>query len=176
MLHALFAAGGDPLAFDPITAGVTVIVFVIMLAILYFAAWGPIMKGLDKREELIASAKNEAIKAKQDAEKMQATLQAEFAAAQDKIRAMMDEARRDAEALKATEKAVGLKEAQAERERAKRDIDTAKEQALQELNERAVQLAMLVSSKTLKRSVTVDDHKRLLDESLAELETTVTKM
>jgi F-type H+-transporting ATPase subunit b len=174
----LFAEAGakvDPLAVDYITMGVTLIVFVALLAILYFAAWGPIMKGLAKREEMISSARDEAVKAKASAEEAQKKLTAEFAAAQDKIRAMMDEARRDADALKATEKAVGIKEAQAERERAKREIEVAKDQAIAELHTQAVKLAALISSKAVKRSVTEADHLRLVDEALAELNTTVTK-
>jgi F-type H+-transporting ATPase subunit b len=165
----------DPLAVDYITMGVTLIVFVALLAILYFTAWGPIMKGLAKREELISSARDEAVQAKASAEDAQKKLTAEFAAAQDKIRAMMDEARRDADALKASEKAVGIKEAQAERERAKHEIEVAKDQAIAELHTQAVKLAALMSSKAVKRTVTEADHLRLVDEALAELNTTVTK-
>jgi len=176
MTTMLFAdAAANPLAVDYITMSITLIVFIALLAILYFAAWGPIMKGLAKREELISSARDEAIKAKASAEEAQKRLTAEFAAAQDKIRAMMDEARRDADALKATEKAVGLKEAQAERDRAKREIEVAKDQAIAELHQQAVKLAALMSSKAMKRNVSEADHLRLVDEALAELNTTVTK-
>ncbi len=153
----------------------TLIVFVTLCLILYFFAWPKISAGLAKREADIAAAKDEAIKAKHEAEQMRETLRGEFAAAQDKIRAMMDEARRDAGALKATEKAVGQKEAQEERERAKREIETAKEQALQEIQQTAVQLASLMSSKAVGRSMTDDDHRRLVAESMSELKNTVTR-
>jgi len=177
-MMTLFAEAGavvDPLAVDFITMGITLIVFVLLLVILYVAAWGPIMKGLDKREQLIASARDEAIKAKAAAEEMQQKLQGEFAVAQEKIREMMDEARRDADALKLTEKSVGVKEAQVERERAKREIEVAKDQAISELHQQAVKLATLISTKAVKRSVTEADHQRFVDEALAELTTTVTK-
>ena len=153
----------------------TLIVFASLCVILYFAAWPKISAGLAKREADIAAAKDEAVKAKHEAEAMRETLKAEFASAQDKIRAMLDEARRDADALKATEKAVGVKEAQAERERAKREIETAKEQALQEIQQTAVQLAALMSSKAVGRSMTDDDHRRLVGESMSELKNSVTR-
>lgn len=175
MLFADAGAAANPLAVDYVTMSITLIVFLALLAILYFAAWGPIMKGLTKREELISSARDEAIKAKASAEEAQKKLTAEFAVAQDKIRAMMDEARRDADALKAMEKAVGMKEAQAERDRAKREIEVAKDQAIAELHQQAVKLAALMSSKAMKRTVNEADHLRLVDEALAELNTTVTK-
>lgn len=153
----------------------TLIVFGLLFLILARFAWKPFTEGLSKREASIAAAKDEAVKAKHDAEVLRDQLRAEFAAAQDKIRAMMDEARRDADALKATEKQVGVKEAQAERERAKREIETAKEQALQEIQQTSVQLAALMSTKAVGRSMTDDDHRRLVAESLSELKTTVTR-
>ena len=153
----------------------TLIVFTSLCLILYFFAWPKISAGLAKREADIAAAKDEAVKAKHEAEQMREALKAEFAVAQDKIRAMMDEARRDAGALKATEKAVGQKEAQEERERAKREIETAKEQALQEIQQTAVQLASLMSSKAVGRHMGDDDHRRLVAESLSELKNTVTR-
>lgn len=153
----------------------TLIVFGLLFLILAKFAWKPFSEGLAKREQSIAAAKDEAVKAKHDAEVLRDQLRAEFAAAQDKIRAMMDEARRDADALKASEKAVGVRDAQAERERAKREIETAKEQALQEIQQTAVQLAALMSTKAVGRTMTDDDHRRLVAESLSELKTTVTR-
>jgi F-type H+-transporting ATPase subunit b len=153
----------------------TLIVFGILFLVLAKFAWKPFTEGLAKREASIAAAKDEAVRAKHEAEQMRESLRAEFAAAQDKIRAMMDEARRDADVLKASEKQVGVKEAQAERERAKREIETAKEQALQEIQQQAVQLASLMSSKAVGRSLGDDDHRRLVAESLSELKNTVTR-
>lgn len=153
----------------------TLVVFGVLFFVLARFAWKPFSVGLAKREATIAAARDEAVRAKHAAEEIQVKLKAEFAAAQDKIRAMMDEARRDADVLKATEKAVGVKEAQAERERAKREIETAKEQALQEIQQQAVRLAALMSTKAVRRAMSEDDHRRLVDESLAELKTSVTK-
>jgi F-type H+-transporting ATPase subunit b len=177
-MFALFAAehaAADPLAPDYVTMGTTLVVFLALLGILWAFAWKPILAGLRKREDAIFAARDDAVRVKKEAEDMRAKLNAEFAAAADKIRAMMDEARRDADALRATEKAVGTKDAQAERERARREIETAKEQALQEIQQQAVKLAALMSSKAVRRTLTDDDHKRLVDESLAELKNTVTK-
>jgi F-type H+-transporting ATPase subunit b len=169
------APGANPLALDFVTMGTTLVVFLALLAILYATAWKPILKGLAAREDAILGARDEALRVKHEAEELRAKLNAELAAANDRIRAMMDEARRDADALKASERAVGQKEAQDERERAKREIETAKEQALQEIQQTAVQLATLMSTKAVGRSMTDDDHRRLVAESLSELKTTVTR-
>ncbi len=169
------AAGANPLAPDYVTMGVTLVVFLLLLAILWAAAWKPILKGLAAREGAILNARDEALKAKKETDEVRAKLNAEFAAANDRIRAMMDEARKDADALKAAEKAVGVKEAQVERDRAKREIETAKEQALQEIQQSAIKLASLMSSKAVGRTMTDDDHRRLVAESLGELKTSMTR-
>lgn len=150
----------------------TLLVFGLLFVILAKFAWGPFTEGLRKREEGILAARDEAVRARREAEELRGKLKAEFDAAHEKIRALMDEARRDADALKATEREAGAREAATERERAKREIETAKEQALQEIYQKSVQLAALMSSKAVRRTLTADDHARLVDESLAELNTT----
>ena len=153
----------------------TLIVFGILLFILNKYAWPHISEGLKKREAAIIGARDEAAKAKQEAEELRVKLQKDYAEAHDKIRAMLDEARRDADALRVTEREAGAKDAQAERERAKREIQTEKETVLQELYQQAVQLASMLSSKTIRRQLSADDHRRLLDESLSELRGSVGK-
>ena len=153
----------------------TLIVFGILLFVLNKFAWPHISEGLKKREAAIIGARDEAAKAKQEAEELRAKLQKDFAEAHDKIRAMLDEARRDADALRVTEREAGAKDAQAERERAKREIQTEKDAVLQELYQQAVQLASMLSSKTIRRQMSADDHRRLLEESLSELRGSVGK-
>ena len=50
-----------------------------------------------------------------------------------------------------------------------REIEAAKDSALHEISQQAIDLAAMMSSKAMKRQITPDDHRRLLDESLAEL-------
>ena len=42
-------------------------------------------------------------------------------------------------------------------------------QALKEITDHTAQLVTLVSAKVIRRSLSADDHRRLIDESLAEL-------
>ena len=153
----------------------TLIVFGLLFWILAKFAWKPFNEGLAKREATIRSALDEAIKAKTDAETVQKNLKAEFAAASDKIRAMMDEARKDADLLRAKEREVGVKDAATERDRAKREIEIAKEQALQEIYQKSVEVASLMSSKAIRRNMTSADHSRLLDEALSDLKLSVSR-
>ena len=153
----------------------TLIVFGLLLLILQKTAWPKIIEGLQKREEAITSARDEALQAKQEAEELRLKLQADLAKAQCEVRAMLDEARKDADALRQQEREVGVKEAEIERERATREIAAAKDIALKEIYQQAVDLAATMSSKALGREITPDDHRKLLDESLAELAQVVAK-
>ena len=169
VLLAAAAGGADPLAPDYVTMGVTLVVFGILLAILYTFAWGPILAGLKKREDAIFNARDEAVRVQREAEELRAKLTAEFAAANDKIKGMLDEARKDGEAVRAKAVEDGAKAAATERDRAKREIEAARDAALDDLYKQSVQLAALMSSKAVRRQLTADDHSRLIDESLAEL-------
>lgn len=147
----------------------TLVVFVLLFAILSIYAWPAIMNGMKAREQAILTARDEAQAAQREAEAIRADLQARLAAAQGEVRAMIEEARRDADALRASEREAGVRDAAAERDRARREIEAAKEQALSEIYQKSVQLASLMSSKAIRRELTAADHGRLLDESLAEL-------
>lgn len=147
----------------------TLVVFVLLILILRRYAWPHISEGLKKREAAILGAREEAVAAQRDAEDLRAKLQKDYAEAQDKVRGMLDEARRDADALRASEREAGAKDAQAERDRAKKEIEAQTEAIRAELHQYAVQLASMLSAKTIRRQLSADDHRRLLDESLAEL-------
>ena len=100
---------------------------------------------------------------------MQAKFQQELAAAHQEIPKLMEQARKDAEQMSAEMRAKALAEIQAERDRLRRELDIAKDQAIKELWEQSAQLATLISTKAIGRSLTEDDHKRLLDEAMKEM-------
>jgi len=147
----------------------TLVVFALLLFIITKFAWPSIKEGLEKRETNIRSALDEAKKDRAEAQLQLADAKKQIDDAAAKTRATLDEARRDADVLRATEREAGAKDAAAERERAKREIETAKDTALKDIYEKTVELAALMSEKALRRTVSVEDHRRLLDESLAEL-------
>jgi F-type H+-transporting ATPase subunit b len=149
----------------------TLIVFALLLLILGKYAWGPMMTGLDKREATLRKSHEDAEAARAESQRNLADVQARLAKTADEVRAMLDEARRDAQVVKDQMKADAAGEIQAERDRIRREIEMARDQALQEIYQQAVQLAALVSTKAVKRELTPADHSRLLDEALADLRT-----
>lgn len=147
----------------------TIVVFVLLFLVLRKYAWGPMLEGLQKREQNIHNAIAEAHQTREEAHKLRDQFQAEIARAHEKVRDILDEARREAQQVKDDMLAKARAEIQGERDRLRREIDTARDQAIQELWNQTAQLAALVSTKAIRRQLTTDDHRRLVDEALTEL-------
>jgi F-type H+-transporting ATPase subunit b len=147
----------------------TFAVFLILLGLLWLMAWKPLREGLQKREHGIQAAIDEAKRAREEAQRLREQWQHEMDSANDKVRDLMEGARRDAQ--RTTEEMVGKarSEIQAERDRLRREIDTAKDQAIKELWNHTANLAAQVSAKAIRRQLTPDDHRRLVEEAMAEL-------
>ena len=73
--------------------------------------------------------------------------------AAEKVRDLMDAARRDAQHATEEMSAQARADIQTERERLHREIDLARDQALQEIWNQTAQLATLVSAKAIRREL-----------------------
>jgi F-type H+-transporting ATPase subunit b len=170
---AAAAEGGEkaPGILDPrFDLGIwTVVVFVVLLWVLKRLAWGPMLQGLHQREQGIRDAIAEAQKTREEAQALREQFQRQMDSAQDQVRALLDEGRRGAQHTRDELIADARNEIQNERERLRREIGTARDQALQDLWNQAAHLATLVSAKAIGRQLSEDDHRRLVDEALGEM-------
>jgi F-type H+-transporting ATPase subunit b len=167
--HAIGHEGvsGDPHEFKADLAIYTFIVFMLLLGILWKFAWGPITEGLEKREHGIAENIAAAERSHQQAKAMLAEYERKLASSADEVRAIIDEARRDAEHTQQEILAKARADAQAERDRSLREIETAKDQALKELGERGANLAVDLAGKIVRAQLNPADHTRLIEEAMA---------
>ena len=147
----------------------TIVIFLLLLAVLYKFAWKPMMQGLQKREHDIHAAVNDARTAREEAQRLREEIQAERNKIEDMRRDILLKAQADAQRLADEMAAKAKAEIQAERDRARRDLEVAHDQALKDLYEKTVDLAALVSAKAIRRQLTPDDHRRFMDEALAEI-------
>ena len=147
----------------------TVVVFLILLFVLRKWAWAPMLEGLEKREQAIAGAIEDAKAARAEAASLREEIQAERHRANDTIRQMFDKARQDATRLAEEFRAQAMADVQAERERLRREVEVARDQALHDIYTQGARLATLISSKAVRRHLTEEDHRQLIDEALAEL-------
>ena len=93
----------------------------------------------------------------------------QLAAAGDQIRAMLDEARKEAAATADSIVRKAQQEAEAGRQRAEREIGGARDQALMEIWSKTADLAVSVAGRVLSKELGEADHRRLVEVALNEL-------
>ena len=148
----------------------TVVVLLLVFWVLSKYAWGPVLSGLQGREEFIESSLAQAKSERDQARVLLGEYEAKLASAREEIEAMIDEARRDAVSLREREETAAKEEGRQILERARREIEIAKDTAVAELYERATGLATLAAGKVLERELTGADHQRLIAESIRAVE------
>jgi F-type H+-transporting ATPase subunit b len=164
------AAGGNSVfAGDVGNALWTLVIFVLVLVVLGRYAWGPILRGLQAREDFIRQALETAKRERDEAEARLREYEERLAAARVEATAIVEQGRRDAEAVKKKIEEQAKVEADRMIERAKREIALAAEAAGKELYGLAARLATDIASRVIGREVKPEDHQRLIAESIEEL-------
>ena len=158
----------NPLQFKADLAIWTFVVFVILFVVLKKFAWGPISESLDRREHHIAENIEAAKRTHEDAKQLLVQYEKQLAGAADQVRAMLDEARHDAENTKQQIVAEAKSAAQAEHQRAIHDIRTATDAAVNELSQRSADLAVDLAGKIISAKITPEERSRLLQDSLTK--------
>jgi F-type H+-transporting ATPase subunit b len=146
----------------------TFVVFLFLLAILWKFAWGPISAGLDKREQGIANDIEGARLRNEEAKQLLADYEKRLSGAAGEVRDLIEQGRRDAEHVKQQILAEAKTAAEAEKERAVRDIESATDQALKSLAERSANLAVELAGKIVGTKLKAEDHSRLIQEAIAK--------
>ena len=144
------------------------IVFLLFLGTLTLLAWKPATKGLDAREDRIRGDLAAAERHRLDSERLMKQHSAEMAKAQDSVKEILAEARRDAEVAKANILAEADAAAKAREHRAVTEIARAKDQALAELFDTYNDRVAAATETVLGRGLTDADQRRLIDEAVAD--------
>lgn len=146
----------------------TFIVFIGLLLVLTKFAWGPIVRGLQKREQGIADNIAAAQRSYDEAKAYLAEYEKRLAGAADEVRLMMEEARRNAEVAKQEIIAEAKQAALQEQQRGQREVRTAMDQALKELSERSTNMAVELAGKIVQAQLKPSDHARLVQEAIGK--------
>ena len=152
----------------------TLLIFGGLVAVLGKAAWAPIVKGLQAREDKIRGDVEGAEKARAEAEKARADYQAEMAGAEQRVRDLMAQAQADGQRLATRIKMDAQNDAEEIKERAKAEIEQTRRDAVEDVRREAAELATAVAEKILRREINAQDQQALVDSSLDELERTRT--
>jgi F-type H+-transporting ATPase subunit b len=155
---------------DVVVAAATIATFVLLLVILGKTAWKPILAGLKAREQGIQDQIQGAEKANADAKALLADYEKRLALAAEEARAIVEEGRKDAQAVRGKIEAEARAAAIEERERAVRDIELARQKALKDVYDEVARVATEVAGKIIQREIKPDEHRKLVEQGLAQLE------
>ncbi len=127
--------------------------FLILLVILGKFAWKPVTKMLDKREEKITQALNEANLAKEQMKQLTADNERLLLAAKDERDTILNEARKVSQKMYEEAKAKGQEEGQRIVEAAKNDINIEKQKAIVEIKNTIAEISIEMAEKILQHEL-----------------------
>jgi len=146
-----------------------VINFAVLFFLLQKFLFRPVMSMMEKRRQEISANLKQAEEARQEAARLQAEYRQQLAAAQREAQEIMDRAVRAAEEAKARLVSEAQAEAARLRDRAVEAIAQEKDKALAELREEVTSLAIAAASRIIRRTMTEEDERRLVEEFAREL-------
>lgn len=161
--------GVTPFAGDVGNAIWTLLVFALVVFVLGKFAWKPILGGLQAREKFIRESLEEARRDRAEAEARLKEYVDRLNHARSEATAIVEESRRDADAVRRRIEEEAHGEAGRIVERAKREIGLAQEAAVKELYDVSARLTTEVAGKILAREINSADHERLIREAIDRL-------
>jgi F-type H+-transporting ATPase subunit b len=144
-------------------------IFVVAALILKKYAFGPILEGLDKREEEIEQSLENADHLQRELATLDSTVQTKLDETEDQVRGMIDSGRESAREAGKVIEAKAREEAQIVRENAQREIASAQGKAENTLRASSAELAVEMASKLLRQKMDAKGRKDLADQLIAEM-------
>ena len=162
--------GGTPFDINPGVTIWTLVVFVLLLGILAKTAWPAILKTVEERERKIKAQLDAAAKANAEAQRVLSVYQQQLAAAREEAGAIVAAGRQAGDRLREDLVAKGRAEQEELLVRARREIGLEKDKAVAELRREAVELSIAAASKVIERNLDSAADRRLVQQYLADLE------
>jgi F-type H+-transporting ATPase subunit b len=148
----------------------TLICFGITFYVLKRFAFGPIQQVIDQRRERIRRSIEEADNARTEARKLLEEHRALIGQARRDAEEILSEARRVGEAQRERTKREAEEDRQRRLEETRRQIEAETQRALGEIRTQVAELALLAAEKVTARSLTDDDHRRLIEDAIKDLD------
>jgi F-type H+-transporting ATPase subunit b len=153
---------------DPGSIIWTILTFLVLLWILAKFAWKPILKGLADREAAIKDDLETARRDRTESDRMLKEYQATIAGAKKESAQIIQEAQEASARIKEEGMAQTKQMTHQMLERAKAEIGREEESARKRLREHVADLTAQATSRVLGRVITLEDHERLIRESIEE--------
>lgn len=171
LAHASEGGESNLFAGDMGNAVWTVVIFGLVVVVLGKFAWGPLLDGLQQREQFIRESLESAKNDREQAEARLKEYTEQLQAARSEATQIVDEGRRDAEVVKSRIEADTQVETSKIVERAKREVELAKQTAVADLFKTSATLATQIASQIIQRELKPEDHERLIANAIEEIRT-----
>ena len=154
------------LSFDPGLFLWTIVTFLIVLAILKWKAWGPLMNALDKRAEDINNALLVADRAKEDAEKASQDYEELVQKAHAEAQQIIADSKAAGERVKNDIESIARENAEEIIGKAKTQIEAESQKAIQEIKSSVIDLAIEGAERIIEKNLDSEDNRKLVDQTL----------
>jgi F-type H+-transporting ATPase subunit b len=148
----------------------TLIVFGGSVYILKRLAYPRIADALDRRQKAIEDSIDSAEKTRREADEILKEYRERLKEAREQSEDIVTRARRAADRLEDEAKADAAKTREELMERTRRDIESETRRAIGEIRREVADLTVLATEKVARKTLTGDDHKRLIEEALDEFD------
>jgi len=147
----------------------TIVTFMVLLLVLRWKAWGPLMSAMDARAKKIVESLEKAEKVTSDAEKQAEKNEAILNEARKEAQEIVSKAREAGDKLKNKLEADGKSQHDSLLEKAKEQINAEKQKALNEIKTTVVDVALKASEKVIKRNLNNEDNKKMIEDTIDQL-------
>ncbi len=148
----------------------TLVTFFITFLILRRFAFAPIQKLIDQRRDRIREALDEADKARQEAKELRELTQAERKEAKAERERILEETRRQAQAQLEQSRAQADDDLKRRLDENMREIEAENRRMAEQIRRDVVELTLLAAEKVTGKSLDADDQRRLIDETIDEVD------
>ena len=148
----------------------TLIAFAITFYVLRKYAFGPIQKAIDDRRDRIRNAIEEAERARDEARKLLEEHRKLIGQAKTDAEAILADARRLADAQRERIKDETEADRQRRLEETRRQIEAETQRALEQIRAEVANLTLIATTKVTGKVLDRDDHRRLIEDAIGELD------
>ena len=145
-----------------------VVNFLILLLVLYFFAYKPVMKMLDERSRKIKESMDEVQKVKEQAAQTEEEFKKKIEAASKEGQEVIARAMRTGEEARQWAQLEAKQEAQGLVEKARVEIQRERDETISELRQEFADLTVVAAEKVIGKSLDKNAHRQIIDQVLDE--------
>lgn len=150
----------------------TLIAFGVSMLILKKFAFPAIGEALDKRAATIDESLNAAVRTKEEAEELLEEYRARLKEAREQAEDIVARSRKAADTTLEEAKSAAKEYGEEQRAATIKEIEAAKQLALDDIRKEVADLTVIATEKVTRKSLDGDDHRRLIEEALSEVDFT----